>query len=46
MQLSVEDQQPMMGKIDVDGQLAEETVGAWMDANKDKWMPLVEAATK
>ena len=43
--LAVEDQQPMMGKIDEDGQSVEETVAAWMDANEDKWMPVVEAAT-
>ncbi len=46
MELSVEDQQPMMGKIDVDGQSVEDTVATWMDANQDKWMPVVEAATK
>ena len=45
-QLSVEDQQPMMGAIDVDGGSVEEVVGTWMAANKDKWMPVVEAATK
>lgn len=45
-QLSVEDQQPMMGAIDVDGGSVEEVVGTWMAANKDKWMPVVEAASK
>lgn len=46
LQLSVEEQQPMMGKIDVDGQSVEETVAAWMDANKGLWQPVVEAATQ
>ncbi|HEY9039357.1 MAG TPA: ABC transporter substrate-binding protein [Roseovarius sp.] len=46
MQLSVEDQQPMMGKVDVDGQSVEETVDAWMQANPDKWKPVVAAATE
>ncbi len=43
-QLSVADQQPMMGAVDVDGGSVEEVVAAWMDANKDTWMPVVEAA--
>ncbi len=46
MQLSVEDQQPMMGQVDVDGQSVEETVDAWMQANPDKWQPVVAAATE
>ncbi len=46
MQLSVEDQQPMMGLVDVDGQSVEDTVGAWMQANPDKWQPVVTAATE
>jgi len=45
-QLAVEDQQPMMGAIDVDGGSVEQVVGDWMAANKGKWMPVVEAATK
>nr|WP_238987497.1 ABC transporter substrate-binding protein [Roseovarius dicentrarchi] len=46
MQLSVEDQQPLMGQVDVDGQSVEETVDAWMQANPDKWQPVVDAATE
>ncbi len=44
-QLSVEDQQPLMGQIDVDGQSVEEAVAAWMAANEGKWEPVVDAAT-
>ncbi|QIE44313.1 ABC transporter substrate-binding protein [Pseudohalocynthiibacter aestuariivivens] len=43
--LNVADQQPLMGKIDVDGQSVEEAVAAWMGANEDKWKPVVDAAT-
>jgi glycine betaine/proline transport system substrate-binding protein len=43
-QLSVEDQQPMMGAIDVDGGSVEEVVATWMDANEGKWRPVVDAA--
>ncbi len=42
--LSVEDQQPMMGAIDVDGGSVEEVVAAWMTANEDRWRPVVDAA--
>ena len=45
-QMSVEDQQPMMGAIDVDGGKVEEVVGKWMAGNEDKWRPVVDAATK
>ena len=45
-QLSVADQQPMMGAIDVDGGSVEEVVSAWMAANEDKWKPIVDAATQ
>ena len=45
-QLSVADQQPMMGAIDVDGGSVEEVVAAWMSANEAKWKPVVDAATK
>ncbi|WP_243405023.1 ABC transporter substrate-binding protein [Pelagivirga sediminicola] len=44
LQLSVEEQQPMMGAVDVDGKSVEETVDAWMQANPDKWKPVVDAA--
>ncbi|WP_411351161.1 ABC transporter substrate-binding protein [Leisingera aquaemixtae] len=42
--LAVEDQQPMMGAVDVDGGKVEEVVAEWMTANKDKWRPVVDAA--
>lgn len=45
-ELSVEDQQPMMGAIDVDGGKVEEVVAKWMTDNEGKWRPVVEAATK
>lgn len=45
-QLSVEDQQPMMGAIDVDGGSVEEVVSAWMAENEAKWRPVVDAALK
>lgn len=43
-QLSVEDQQPMMGAIDVDGGSVEEVVGQWMADNEASWRPVVDAA--
>ncbi|CUH98150.1 ABC transporter substrate-binding protein [Leisingera aquaemixtae] len=42
--LAVEDQQPMMGAVDVDGGKVEEVVAEWMTANEDKWRPVVDAA--
>ncbi|MFC3118989.1 ABC transporter substrate-binding protein [Jhaorihella thermophila] len=44
--LSVEDQQPMMGAIDVDGGKVEEVVAKWMAENEAKWRPVVDAAIK
>jgi len=44
-QLAVEDQQPLMGAIDVDGGKIEEVVAEWMAANEPKWKPVVDAAT-
>lgn len=44
--LSVTDQQPMMGAIDVDGGAIEKVVADWMAANPAKWKPVVDAATK
>ncbi|MYA87058.1 MAG: glycine/betaine ABC transporter substrate-binding protein [Boseongicola sp. SB0662_bin_57] len=43
--LSVEDQQPMMGAVDVDGGTVEEVVADWMAGNEAKWRPVVDAAT-
>ncbi len=45
-QLAVEDQQPMMGAVDVDGKKVEEVVSAWMGENEAKWKSVVDAATK
>ncbi len=45
-QLSVEDQQPMMGAVDVDGGSVEDVVAAWMAANEGSWKPVVDAAMK
>ena len=45
-QLSVADQQPMMGAVDVDGQSVEEVVAAWMAANEATWKHVVDAATQ
>ena len=44
-QLSVADQQPMMGAIDVDGGTVEDVVAEWMANNMDTWKPVVDAAT-
>ncbi len=43
-QLAVEDAQPMMGAVDVDGNAVEEVVAEWISANEDKWKPVVDAA--
>jgi glycine betaine/proline transport system substrate-binding protein len=45
-QLSVADQQPMMGAIDVDGGSVEDVVAKWMADNEATWKPVVDAATK
>lgn len=45
-ELAVEDQQPMMGAIDVDGGSVEDVVAEWMGANEAKWKPIVDAATQ
>ena len=44
--LAVEDQQPMMGAVDVDGGAVEEVVAEWMAANEASWKPVVDAATQ
>ncbi|MEL6477250.1 MAG: ABC transporter substrate-binding protein [Pseudomonadota bacterium] len=43
-QLSVDDQQPLMGAVDVDGKKVEDAVAAWMGANEGTWKPVVDAA--
>jgi glycine betaine/proline transport system substrate-binding protein len=42
--LAVEDQQPMMGAVDVDGGSVEDVVADWMAANEAAWKPVVDAA--
>lgn len=42
--LSAQDQQPMMGAIDVDGKSVEEVTAAWMSENESAWRPVIEAA--
>lgn len=44
--LTTEQQQPMMGAVDVDGKSVEAVTAAFLDANPDVWKPLVEAATQ
>ena len=44
--LSVEDQQPMMGAVDVDGGSVEAVVADWMAGNAATWKPVVDAATR
>ena len=44
--LSTEEQQPLMGAVDVDGMSAEDVTTAWIAANAEVWQPIVDAATK
>lgn len=44
--LSAEQQQPMMGAIDVDGESVEAVTAAWISENEDVWRPVVDAATR
>jgi len=43
-QLSIDQQQNLMGKVDVDGRSAEEVTLEWFKANEATWKPIVEAA--
>jgi len=43
-QLSIDQQQTLMGKVDVDGRSAEEVTLEWFNANQATWKPIVEAA--
>jgi len=43
-QLSIDQQQTLMGKVDVDGRSAEEVTLEWFKANETTWKPIVEAA--
>jgi glycine betaine/proline transport system substrate-binding protein len=42
--LTAEQQQPLMGAVDVDGDKVEAVVAAWMDENEAVWKPIVDAA--
>lgn len=44
--LTTEQQQPLMGAVDVDGKPTEAVTAAWIEANADSWKPIVAAATK
>lgn len=44
--LTVEQQQPMLGAVDVDGEKAEDVAHAWVAANEASWRPIVDAAKK
>ncbi|EBA15760.1 glycine betaine/proline ABC transporter, periplasmic substrate-binding protein [Roseobacter sp. SK209-2-6] len=43
--LNIEDQQPMMGSVDVEGRPVEEVVKEWMSMNEFVWRPLLDDAT-
>jgi glycine betaine/proline transport system substrate-binding protein len=44
--LSTEQQQPLMGAVDVDGKSTEAVTAEWVKANTAIWKPIVDAATK
>ena len=44
--LTVEQQQPMLSAVDVDGRGVEEVVAEWMAANEAVWLPTLEAVIK
>ena len=43
--LHIEDQQPMMGAVDVEGRPVEEVVKEWMSMNDFVWQPILDDAT-
>ncbi len=43
--LHIEDQQPMMGAVDVEGRPVEEVVKEWMTMNDFVWQPILDDAT-
>jgi len=45
-QLATEDQQPMMGAVDVDGQSVEEVAVAYVEANSEEISAMIAAATE
>lgn len=44
--LTTEQQQPLMGAVDVDGKPTASVTAEWLSANIDTWKPVVDAATK
>lgn len=44
--LSTEEQQPMMGAVDVDGKKTEDVSAEWVSKNAAIWQPIVDAASK
>ncbi|MGI9494358.1 MAG: ABC transporter substrate-binding protein [Geminicoccaceae bacterium] len=42
--LSTDQQEPLMGQVDVDGKSVEEVVATFLDENEDYWKPIVDAA--
>jgi glycine betaine/proline transport system substrate-binding protein len=44
--LSTEEQQPLMGAVDVDGKSTEAVTADWVNANAAIWKPIVAKATK
>ncbi len=42
--LTTEQQQPLMGAVDVDGRSVEEVAAEWVAANEDSWRPIVDKA--
>jgi glycine betaine/proline transport system substrate-binding protein len=42
--LSTEQQQPLMGMVDVDGNKVEDVVAGWLGDNESVWKPIVDAA--
>jgi len=44
--LSTEVQQPLMGKIDLEGEKLETVIASWIDENEGVWKPIVDAATQ
>lgn len=44
--LTTEQQQPLMGAVDVDGKPTEAVTAEWIEANTDTWKPIVDAATQ
>ena len=42
--LTTEEQQPLMGAVDVEGEPVEEVAAAWLAENEDAWKPVLDAA--